>query len=261
MLLLIVHYCYYYCIIIVSGPLAHTICGAPSCVYIYIYIYTYIHIYTYIYIYIHVYLYIYIYMFACVYLCVYVCVCIYIYIYMYIVYQFRLCTELRERLSKDPLSLQEAFSYALSPGSSLSRSIFSRKQSLQEAVSPFSYAVSPGNIFIKGLRKRFLHPLKERTFLEACVEDVLRYSRVCVYIYIYIIVCIHVCVHTYIYIYIYTHIYIYIYICIWVAGDLTLCIAAYGRHRLWVFIKGGCSRRGVQWMGVVLYNKTAYNTM
>ena len=29
----------------------------------------------------------------------------------------------------------------------------------------------------------------------------------------------------------------------------------------WVFIKGGCSRRGVQWMGVVLYNKTAYNTM
>ena len=23
----------------------------------------------------------------------------------------------------------------------------------------------------------------------------------------------------------------------------------------WVFIKGGCSRRGVQWMGVVLYLK------
>ena len=23
-------------------------------------------------------------------------------------------------------------------------------------------------------------------------------------------------------------------------------------RRLWVFIKGGCSRRGVQWMGVVL---------
>ena len=28
--------------------------------------------------------------------------------------------------------------------------------------------------------------------------------------------------------------------------------AAGGRHRhQWVFIKGGCSRRGVQWMGVV----------
>ena len=25
----------------------------------------------------------------------------------------------------------------------------------------------------------------------------------------------------------------------------------------WVFIKGGCIRRGVQWMGVVLYNKEA----
>ena len=39
------------------------------------------------------------------------------------------------------------------------------------------------------------------------------------------------------------------------------------RHHLglyidaWVFIKGGCSRRGVQWMGVVLYNKTAYLMM
>ena len=27
----------------------------------------------------------------------------------------------------------------------------------------------------------------------------------------------------------------------------------------WVFIKGGCSRRGVQWMGVVLHNKIVYN--
>ena len=26
----------------------------------------------------------------------------------------------------------------------------------------------------------------------------------------------------------------------------------------WVFIKGGCSGRGVQWMGVVSYNTTAY---
>ena len=29
----------------------------------------------------------------------------------------------------------------------------------------------------------------------------------------------------------------------------------------WVFIKGGCSRRGVQWMGVISYNKTAHNIM
>ena len=27
----------------------------------------------------------------------------------------------------------------------------------------------------------------------------------------------------------------------------------------WVFITGGCSGRGVQWMGVVLYNKLVYN--
>ena len=30
-------------------------------------------------------------------------------------------------------------------------------------------------------------------------------------------------------------------------------------HPTWVFIKGGCSWRGVQWMGVVLYSKTAYH--
>ena len=30
---------------------------------------------------------------------------------------------------------------------------------------------------------------------------------------------------------------------------------------LWVFITGGCSGRGVQWMGVVLYNRTAYTIM
>ena len=29
----------------------------------------------------------------------------------------------------------------------------------------------------------------------------------------------------------------------------------------WLFIKGGCSRRGVQWIGVVLYNKMMYNMM
>ena len=27
----------------------------------------------------------------------------------------------------------------------------------------------------------------------------------------------------------------------------------------WVFITGGCSGRGVQWIGVVLYNKLVYN--
>ena len=27
----------------------------------------------------------------------------------------------------------------------------------------------------------------------------------------------------------------------------------------WVFIKGGCSGRRVQWMGVVLYNKLVYS--
>ena len=31
--------------------------------------------------------------------------------------------------------------------------------------------------------------------------------------------------------------------------------------RAWVFITGGCSRRGVHWMGVVLCSKTAYNIM
>ena len=29
----------------------------------------------------------------------------------------------------------------------------------------------------------------------------------------------------------------------------------------WVFIKGGCSRRGVQWIGVLSCNKTAYHIM
>ena len=28
---------------------------------------------------------------------------------------------------------------------------------------------------------------------------------------------------------------------------------------LWVFIRGGCSGRGVQWMGVVLHSKLVYN--
>ena len=28
---------------------------------------------------------------------------------------------------------------------------------------------------------------------------------------------------------------------------------------LWAFVRGGCSRRGVQWIGVVLYSKIVYN--
>ena len=31
------------------------------------------------------------------------------------------------------------------------------------------------------------------------------------------------------------------------------------RNRGWVFIEGGCSRRGVQWMGVVLHSETSYD--
>ena len=32
-----------------------------------------------------------------------------------------------------------------------------------------------------------------------------------------------------------------------------------GFESKWVFITGGCSGRGVQWMGVVVYNKLVYN--
>ena len=31
------------------------------------------------------------------------------------------------------------------------------------------------------------------------------------------------------------------------------------RFPTWVFITGGCSGRGVQWMGAVLYNRLVYN--
>ena len=30
---------------------------------------------------------------------------------------------------------------------------------------------------------------------------------------------------------------------------------------LWILCRGGCSRRGVQWMGVVLYSNLVYNTI
>ena len=29
----------------------------------------------------------------------------------------------------------------------------------------------------------------------------------------------------------------------------------------WILCRGGCSGRGVQWIGVVLHSKAAYNTM
>ena len=82
-----------------------------------------------------------------------------------------------------------------------------------------------------------------------------------------------------VYIYIYTHHYYYhhsynivcslsyhhdfvlvqfethLHVCVRVCARISVLV------RCWVFIKGGCSRRGVQWMGVVLYNKTVYNIM
>ena len=98
-----------------------------------------------------------------------------------------------------------------------------------------------------------------------------------IYIYIYIYICIytHMCIHIYIYIYIHTyiHVCVYTYIntcdynnkrvhCDWVlsTSDRNKGVNAH-KELSWVFITGGCSRRGVQWMGVALCNKTAYNLM
>ena len=67
--------------------------------------------------------------------------------------------------------------------------------------------------------------------------------------YIYIYICIY---SIYIYIYIYT-LYVYIYIYVYRGGLL--------RPILWILCRGGCSGSGVQWMGVVLCNKTAYDRM
>ena len=60
----------------------------------------------------------------------------------------------------------------------------------------------------------------------------------------------------------YTHVHIYIdtYLLIDVSRARECPRNSWASSRsmsTWVFIKGGCSRRGVQWMGVVLYNKTA----
>ena len=79
--------------------------------------------------------------------------------------------------------------------------------------------------------------------------------------------------YTYIYIYVYTHtdvliLMIMFIIIIIVVVNIYILMESQSTPRrtecassIWVFIKGGCSRRGVQWMGVVLYNKTAYDVM
>ena len=58
---------------------------------------------------------------------------------------------------------------------------------------------------------------------------------------------------------------------VWVTGLLNVDDEVLAARRLqpvprrfgafWIFIRGGCSGWGVQWMGVVLYNRTAYNLM
>ena len=60
------------------------------------------------------------------------------------------------------------------------------------------------------------------------------------------------------------HIYIYISYFDDLKSDVFECLwTMLGRsHKeCWVFITGGCSGRGVQWIGVVLYSKTAYDIM
>ena len=96
--------------------------------------------------------------------------------------------------------------------------------------------------------------------------------------------CMYICIYVYAYIYIYIYIYIYTYIHI--IATLSVGPRATwpkrcdprkdfasnrrpsgrqaglaGSEGLWAFIKGGCSRRGVQWMEVVSNNETAYTIM
>ena len=114
------------------------------------------------------------------------------------------------------------------------------------------------------------------------------YRCMYVYIYIYMYICIYViyiyiyvCVYTYIYIYIDRYMYTYMYVCIYIYIYICImhdpgCTSAPGSSAPsrpgpaptpysqstnweWVFITGGCSRRGLQWMGVVLYNQLVYN--
>ena len=77
------------------------------------------------------------------------------------------------------------------------------------------------------------------------------YMYICMYVYIYIYIsCIHLHVYVCMYIYIYIHtslsLSLYIYIYIYSSASPTA-------H--WVFIQGRCSRRGVQWMRVVVYSR------
>ena len=67
--------------------------------------------------------------------------------------------------------------------------------------------------------------------------------------------CVYICMYIYIYIYISISLSLYIYIYIYIY------VAALPRGGGWVFIKGGCSGRGVQWMGVVLCSKIVHNTI
>ena len=60
-------------------------------------------------------------------------------------------------------------------------------------------------------------------------------------------------------------IYIYIYVYVINTSGLLEPVLSWSRAPQlrvdWVFIKGGCSGRGVQWMGVVLYNQLVYKQM
>ena len=86
----------------------------------------------------------------------------------------------------------------------------------------------------------------------------------CVYVYVVYVYCLW-CVFTVVRcLYVDSLFIVVLSIC--VAYMYSLCLLYHGllfscRVLEWLFIKGGCSRRGVQWMGVVLYNKTAYNIM
>ena len=83
-------------------------------------------------------------------------------------------------------------------------------------------------------------------------------------------------IHMYVYIYIYTYVYIYIHIYIHISYTYTHIHTALRRARgldrlgcsgmrqlgcfqLWILSRGGCSGRGMQWIGIVLYSKLVYN--
>ena len=56
--------------------------------------------------------------------------------------------------------------------------------------------------------------------------------------------------------------YVYIYIYIYTSYTyITYIIIHITQFKMWILGGGGCSRRGVQWMGVVSYNKLVYNIM